>query len=157
MDVRVVDRSGRPITNLKASDFTIIEDGVEQDIVQFAVQTLQAAAEPASAPRLELRKPLGETATTQDRRVFLVVLGRGRRVGPVKGVEMARRFISDRLLPQDQVAVLGYNRSTSFTTDHRKVIETLDRYWKAHEGIESRLRHHFSGLAAVYGSREIPN
>jgi VWFA-related protein len=156
IDVRVVDRSGRPITNLTASDFTIVEDGVEQEIVHFAVQTLRAAAEPKSAPQLELRKPLGETVTTQDRRVFLIVLGRGRQVGPVKGVEGARRFISDRLLPQDQVAVLGFNRSTSFTTDHRKVIETLDRYWRAHEGIESRLRHHFSGLAAVYGSREIP-
>jgi VWFA-related protein len=120
------------------------------------VQALKADTAPGTPPRLELRKPLGESVTTQDRRVFLIVLGRGRQVGPVKGVEGARRFIADRLLPQDQVAVLAYNRSTSFTTDHRKVVETLDRYWKAHEGIESRLRHHFSGLAAVYGSREIP-
>jgi VWFA-related protein len=157
VDVRVVDRSGKPITDLKAGDFTILEDGVPQEIVHFSFEQLRAASGAAApAPSLEIRKPLGDTVTAQDKRVFLIVLGRGRQVGPVKGVEAARRFINDRLLPQDQVAVLAYNRSTNFTTDHRNVVETLDRYWKKHESIEARLRQHFSGLAAAYGSREIP-
>jgi VWFA-related protein len=157
VDVRVVDRNGRPITDLTAGDFTILEDGVPQEIVHFSFQELRAASGAAAPePALGIRKPLGDTVTAQQRRLFLIVLGRGRQVGPVKGVEAARRFISDRLLPQDEVAVLAYNRSTNFTTDHRKVSETIDRYWKKHESIEARLRHHFSGLAAVYGSREIP-
>jgi VWFA-related protein len=156
VDVRVVDRSGKPITGLTASDFTILEDGVPQEIVHFSFQELRAASGGgAPAPSLGIRKPLGDTVTAQDKRVFLIVLGRGRQVGPVKGVEAARRFINERLLPQDEVAVLAYNRSTNFTTDHRKVTETIDRYWKKHESIEARLRQHFSGLAAVY-SREIP-
>lgn len=156
VDVRVVDRNGRPVTDLKQSDFTISEDGVPQRIVHFSFQALAPSAEPAGDRPLDLRKPLGETVTPRSRRIFLIVLGRGRQVGPVKGVEAAVRFVKERLLPQDQVAIMAYNRSTNFTTDHEKVIETLDRYWKKHEGIDARLRHHFSGLAAEYSDGQIP-
>ena len=157
VDVRVVDRNGKPITDLKASDFTLLEDGVPQQIVHWSFQALEPVGGPAVAPQLAARKPLGDTVTPQNKRIFLIVLGSGRQVGPVKGVEAATRFIKERLLPQDQVAVLAYNRSTDFTTDHGKAIEILDRYWKKHEWIEARLRHHFSGLTAVYGGTEIPD
>jgi hypothetical protein len=40
IDVRVVDRDGKPITDLKQEDFTIVEDGVTQTIRQFAAQAL---------------------------------------------------------------------------------------------------------------------
>lgn len=156
LDVRVVDRSGKPVTDLKSSDFTIIEDGVPQRIVHFFFQTLAPSSEQAGDKPLDLRKPLGETVAPQNKRVFLIVLGRGRQVGPVKGVEAATRFVKERLLPQDQVAIMAYNRSTDFTTDHKRVVETLDRYWKKHEGIDARLRLHFSGLTAVYSDGKIP-
>ncbi|MEX1128200.1 MAG: VWA domain-containing protein, partial [Vicinamibacterales bacterium] len=156
VDVRVVDRSGKPITDLTPSDFTVLEDGVPQKIVHFSFQALEPAKGAAVDPPLALRKPLGEAVTPQNKRIFLIVLGRGRQVGPVKGVEGAMRFVKQRLLPQDQVSVLAYNRSTDFTTDHTKVIETLDRYWKKHQSIEAKLKHHFSGLAAVYGGSDIP-
>jgi VWFA-related protein len=157
VDVRVVDRrSGKPITDLTPSDFTVLEDGVPQKIVHFSFQTLEPVIGAAVDSPLAYRKPLGEAVTPQNKRIFLVLLGRGRQVGPVKGVEGAMRFIKQRLLPQDQVAVLAYNRSTDFTTDHAKVIETLDRYWKKHQSIEAKLTHHFSGLAAVYGGSDIP-
>lgn len=156
VDVRVVDRSGKPITDLTPSDFTVLEDGVPQKIVHFSFQALEPVTGAAADPPLALRKPLGEAVTPQNKRIFLIVLGRGRQVGPVKGVEGAMRFVKQRLLPQDQVAVLAYNRSTDFTTDHAKVIETLDRYWKKHQSIEAKLKHHFSGLAAVYGGSDIP-
>src|SRR5687768_3466220 len=142
VDVRVVDRGGKPITDLTTSDFTVLEDGVPQKIVHFSFQALEPVPGAAADPRLTLRKPLGEAVTPQDKRIFLIVLGRGRQVGPVKGVEGAMRFVKQRLLPQDQVAVLAYNRSTDFTTDHAKVIETLDRYWKKHQSIETKLQHH---------------
>jgi VWFA-related protein len=157
VDVRVVDRAGKPITGLTAADFTITEDGVAQKIVHFSFTSLEAQAEAAPAPTLDFRKPLGETISPPTKRIFLIVLGRGRQVGPVKGVEAATKFIKERLLPQDQVALLAYNRATDFTSDHKTLVETLDRYWKKHEWIESRLRHHFSGLAAAHADpNEIP-
>jgi VWFA-related protein len=157
VDVRVVDRNGKPITGLTAADFTVTEDGVPQSIVHFSFQQLAAQQNAAAEnPTLDFRKPLGETIAPQTKRIFLIVLGRGRQVGPVRGVEAARKFIKERLLPQDQAALLAYNRATDFTTDHKRLDQTLERYWKEHEWIESRLRHHFSGLAAVHASPDIP-
>ena len=158
VDVRVVDRSGKPITDLTAADFTITEDNIPQKIVHFSFQELSAALNAApETPPLDFRKPLGETVAPQTQRIFLIVLGRGRQVGPVKGVEAARKFIKERLLPQDQVAILAYNRATDFTTDHKRLDETLERYWKKHEWIEARLANYFSGLAAAYADpNDIP-
>src|ERR671913_167058 len=115
VDVRVLDRQGKPITDLKQEDFTIIEDGAPQKIVHFSFQTLTAIAGANPEAPLEFRKPLGETLAPQNRRIFLLVLGTGRQVGPVKGVEAAMKFVKERLLPQDQVAILAYNRATDFT------------------------------------------
>ena len=63
VDVRVVDRIGKPITGLKAEDFTIAEDGVPQKIVHFSFQTLtptpggrrRRAAPPPPAARRNAR------------------------------------------------------------------------------------------------------
>jgi len=156
VDVRVVDRTGKPITDLKQDDFTIIEDGVPQKIVHFSFQTLTPVAGTVAGVPLDVRKPLGETVAPQNKRIFLLVLGTGRQVGPVRGVQAAVKFMKERLLPQDQVAILAYNRATDFTTDHTLAIQTLERYWDKHEGIESKLRQQFSGLGAIYASREIP-
>ena len=153
VDVRVVDRAGKPITDLKQEDFTIIEDGVPQKIVHFSFQVLTPGAFADTPP--DFRKPLGETVAPQNKRIFLLVLGTGRQVGPVRGVQAAVKFMKERLLPQDQVAILAYNRATDFTTDHKKAIETLERYWDKHESIESSLRQHFSGLSAVYSSPNV--
>ena len=150
VDVRVVDRDGKPITGLTASDFTIVEDGVPQKIVHFSFHALEAQQSAATPAPLDFRKPLGETVSPPSKRIFLIVLGRGRQVGPVKGVEAAIKFIKERLLPQDQVALLAYNRATDFTSDHTRLVETLERYRKKHEWIEARLLQHFSGLAAAY-------
>ena len=156
VDVRVVDRDGKPIGGLTAADFTITEDGVPQKVAHFSFHELEAQADVVPSATLDFRKPLGETVAPPSKRIFLIVLGRGRQVGPVRGVEAATKFIKESLLPQDQVALLAYNRSTDFTTDHKRLVETLERYRKNHESIEARLRQHFSGLAAVHASPDIP-
>jgi VWFA-related protein len=156
VDVRVVDRQGRPVEGLKETDFTVLEDGVPQRIVHFMYNRLEAAPAAAVDEPLGFRRPLGEAVAAQNHRIFLIVLGRGRHTGPVRAVEGAIRFIRERLLPQDRVAITAYNRSTDFTTDHARVIQTLERYQERREEIESRLEMRFSGLAATYGGSEIP-
>jgi VWFA-related protein len=155
VDVRVIDRDGRPVTDLKREDFTLQEDGVPQQIVHFSFQQLTAGAKPA-ADELPFRKPATETIAPQDHRIFLLVLGRGRQTGPGRNLEAAADFIRKRLLPQDRVAVLAYNRSTDFTTDHEQLAGVLQRYRETHEGIEAKLRQRFSGLAAQYSDGTIP-
>ena len=154
IDVRVLDKAGKPVTDLGPDEFVVLEDRRPQKVAHFWRQELRPTpVEDSLSPmarRLEAR-----TVGPQTRRVFLIVMGRGRLQPPAKGVDGAIRLVRERLLPQDYVAVLGWNRATDFTTDHQKIIQVLERYKKSHEKIESDLRQQFSGLAAVYGGTRI--
>jgi VWFA-related protein len=155
VDVRVTDAEGRPVLDLTKDDFVILENGVRQQISHFS-QELLTPREPAAEDKALLRKVPTFELTSQSARTFLIVLGRGRLVEPSKGVDGLVRFVRQDLLPQDRVAVLAYNRATDFTTDHEKIAEVLERFRKYHEGIEAKLTLRFSGLAAIYGSKEFP-
>src|SRR5262249_20374690 len=87
---------------------------------------------------------------------FLVVLGRGRLQYPAKGVDGVMHLVRDRLLPQDEIAVMAFNRATDFTTNHAAIAEVVDRFKKRHEAIEAKLKSLQGGLAAVYGGAGIP-
>jgi VWFA-related protein len=155
VDVRIVDRQGNPVTDLKQEDFTLLEDGVPQPIRHFSTQAL--AADPAARDtELLRRRAPGADVTAANRRVFLVMLGRGRHQAVVGGVDALSKFVRDRLLPQDRIAVMAWNRATVFTTDHALVGRTVARYGEAAEAIEADLKGWFSGLRAVYGSKTIP-
>jgi hypothetical protein len=49
IDVVVTDKDDRPVNDLKASDFTILEDGVRQEIAHFSLQAF-AAMPPDASP-----------------------------------------------------------------------------------------------------------
>lgn len=138
LDVRVVDRDGQPVTDLKQEDFTVLENGVPQRVGHFSFDMLRA--DPAGAgAALELRRAPGPELEAQNRRIFLIVLGRGRLQYPAKGVDGALEFVRTKLLPQDVVAVQAYNRATGLSSDHGQAIAVLERFRKAHESIEARL------------------
>jgi VWFA-related protein len=154
IDVRVTDKSGKPVTDLKQDEFAITEDGVKQDIRHISVQMLTAQKVEADT-NLVLR----ETAINlepQTNRIFLIVLGRGKLQEPSRAVDALIRFVRERLLPQDQVAVFAYNRATTFTRDHRQIATLLDRFRQMHEQVDFEIGLQMSGLAAVYGSKLIP-
>jgi len=157
VDVRVVDGNGKPITGLKAEDFVVLEDGVRQKVGHFAEHSLAPETpEPGAKPALRQAAERAQLAP-QNHRIFLIVLGRGRLIEPAKGMDALLGFVRKQLLPQDQVAVLAYNRATDFTTDHAKVARTLDRFRSGHEKIEAQIAHQFDGrsLQGLYGSKEI--
>ena len=154
VDVRVIDRNGKPVTDLKESDFAILENNVRQQIRHFSTSALQPGAAVEAKPllRTEETPALG----AQDHRVFLIVLGRGRLQEPGRGVDGALELVKKYLMPQDYVGVMAWNRATDLTTDHARVLNVLERFKKGHEKVEGLLQQHFSGLAAVYGGSEIP-
>lgn len=149
LDVRVIDRQGNPVTDLKEIEFTILENGTPQGLRHFSTIDLGTP----SAPGPLFADP-GTPSPT--RRVFLLVLGRGRLQYPGRGADAAITFIRDHVLPQDHVAVLAWNRATAFTTDHARTLALLERFQKGHEGVEMALRSHFSGLAALYADSAFP-
>jgi VWFA-related protein len=156
VDVRVLDRNGKPVTDLTARDFTLLEDGVSQEIRHFSSQLLTADAQlsPIEAQRDAAATPVG--LPPQKQRIFLIMLGRGRLQYPSKGVDAMIRFVRERLLPQDRVAVMAYNRATDFTTEHERVAQMLDRFRAGHERVEARLVHRAEGLEGILGYHGIP-
>ena len=160
VDVRVIDKQGKPVTDLKLEDFIVLENGVRQDIRHFSLQVL-APEQPPPAGALPIRKAVtpsdaAPSLTPQHGRVFLLVLGRGRLQEPSKALDALLHFVRVQLLPQDRVAVLAYDRATDFTTNHDQIWQLIERLRDSHERIEALLAHEFSGLAAVYGSKAMP-
>jgi len=157
VDVRVLDRHGAPVTDLTKDNFFVFEDGVPQIVQGFVKSALvpepAAAMAPLSAASLTL---VPQELRPQNRRVFLIVLGRGRQTGPVKIVEALRTLVRDRLLPQDQVAVMGYNRATDFTTDHEAIAEVLERFGRLHTAIEASIAQNQNLVMGVLGPAEMP-
>jgi VWFA-related protein len=153
IDIRVIDLNGNPVTDLKKEDFTVNEDGIRQEIRLFETHTL--TPEPPQPGGPALRKALTADAplTALNQRIFLFVFGRGRLQAPDKGIDSAIRFVRERLLPQDRVAILAYNRATDFTTDRQSILTTLERFKQKHDSIEALLKQQFSGLGAIYGSK----
>ncbi len=154
VDVRVLDRNGRPVTDLTQADFIVSENNVRQKIVHFTAQGLVPEATPGTeAPAL---RRIDADVKPQNRRVFLFVMGRGRMNGPVQELEALDEFVRKNLMPQDLVAMLAYNRATDFTRNHGHFAEVIGRYKARHQKIEALLNQYFSGLRAVYGARQIP-
>jgi VWFA-related protein len=152
VDVRVVDSSFKPISGLKKEDFTILEDGVPQVLQHFSPVTL--TPEPAPGPLT--RSLPSAVPQPQNRRVILIVLGRGRLQPPSRGVDAAIRFVKEQLLPQDQVALFGFNRATDSTTDRAYLSAVLERFKAEHEQIDATIRQTaFEDIDYVYGA-DIP-
>jgi VWFA-related protein len=155
VNVHVVDRSGKPVADLKQEDFTVLEDGVPQQVRSFALQALEAStASPGAA--LALRK--GITPAPQHGRILAILLGRGRLDDPAGYVTGLLKFVRTRLLPQDQVAVFAYDRALPFTSDHQKVADMLERFKKSHEDVDFALGQQLgdTGMAPLYGNRVLP-
>lgn len=105
LNVGVVDRQGRAVTNLSRSDFKVYEDEVLQPITEF---------EPTTTP-FSLVLLLDMSGSTQTFRPTLK--------------QAAYRFL-DALDPRDRVAVITFNQKVNtladFTTDRRKIAKSIE-------------------------------
>jgi VWFA-related protein len=101
LNVGVVDKQGRAITNLSANDFSVFEDGVRRPILHF---------QPTDAP-FSLVMLLDMSGSTINFRQQIYM--------------SAVRFL-DALHPEDRVSVIAFNGKgvkslLGFTTDHSRV------------------------------------
>jgi VWFA-related protein len=126
------DRNGRPVTDLTAADFIVREDGKEQEIAVFQMETLRAAppAEPLPAGvvtnRLERKgAPAG---------VVTVILLDGLNT-EVADQNYARKQVLqllEQLRPEDRVALYAFSRTIrvlhDFTSDASALVAAVERY-----------------------------
>ncbi len=105
LNVGVVDRQGRAVTNLSRAEFAVYEDDVLQPITNF---------EPTTTP-FSLVLMLDMSGSTQSFRSTLK--------------QSAYRFL-DALAPNDRVALITFNdkvnKLVDFTTDLRKIAGAID-------------------------------
>jgi VWFA-related protein len=128
---------------------------VRQEVKHFSSTALTASPSPETPVLL---RAVARTDALQppSGRIFLLLLGRGRLQPPSKGVDAMIQFVQQHALPQDQVAVMAWNRATDFTTNHKGLAEMLGRFKTRHEKIERDLSEWFSGLRGMYGDKTIP-
>ena len=162
IDVNVVDRDGRPITDLEASDFRVRIDGEDRRVMQAQYVSLRPEPQPAADLATRSREVLYTSNAAQQRGRLIVIAvdeeniltGEGRHL-----MRAAGEFV-DTLSPADQVALLSIPQPgiyIDFTTDHDRVRREAARM----SGLGEPTRRALNiGLyeafrIAVYGDRDL--
>lgn len=106
LNVKALDKSGKPITNLTQADFAIFEDGAKQEVAHF---------KPVNAP-VSLILLLDLSGSTQKKRKGMI--------------EAANRFI-DSLPAGDKISIVAFTRQykplTDFIADKRALKEAVKK------------------------------
>jgi hypothetical protein len=91
LTVTVTDKNGAPVRDLKASDFTVIENKSRREIVNFFPQELAPETGPVPVGEVTPARVKESGIRPQTRRTFLIVLGYGRIEHPTDALEGANR------------------------------------------------------------------
>jgi VWFA-related protein len=139
VDVRVRDKAGGPISDLKPEDFRVYEDGVPQQIVSFSLEDVERfaaqAAEHGAPPTIDLGALPSEAARVdalRDRRLLVLFFDlTSMPVGDLmRSLTAARDFVGSHLTPADLVAVVTsasvLRVAQDFTNDRAALTRALD-------------------------------
>lgn len=109
LDAVVLDSRDRPVSDLAASDFELLEDGRPQRLTHFLFVAAGATADAASPARAAaLPPPPGTAEATTARHVVIVVDDLHIAAMNLEQVKQwLARFIADSLQPDDRVALLA--------------------------------------------------
>ncbi|HEV2175739.1 MAG TPA: VWA domain-containing protein [Terriglobia bacterium] len=140
VDVRVWDKSGRPVAGLKESDFKVLEDGAPQTLTSFSFENVEglatASAGEAAPATIDFSKlpPNAPVAKLlQDRR--LIVLFFDLSSMPVddlmRAIKAARHFVDAQMTPADLVAVALYASDLRVVQDFTNSRAALDKSLEA--------------------------
>ena len=135
LDVSVVDRRGRPITDLDASEFTVRIDGQPRRVVEarrLSPGPTAPRTQPSGTPELDVLYTANASGggDPRGRRIVIVVDRETLVAGEGWQTFRAAGDFIDRLHPSDRVAlypVWSTPARISFTTDHRRVRREVAR------------------------------
>lgn len=129
LDVSVLDRDGRPVKGLTASDFTVLEDGVARPVTSFAAVELPEWAGGAAWMR-EVGPDVASNRRDAQRAIVILLDDctiAGNTMALARSVATAA---VDQLSPADLAAVVYVNfrnRGQEFTVDRLRLREAVDR------------------------------
>jgi VWFA-related protein len=142
VQVYVTDKKGKPVVDLKKSDFVLYDNGVLQEVTDLEKHIISEQALRTEARPVEniAASPLPE-AEKMSRKFFLIFdFAYNSFIGVTKAKKAGLHFIDTHLLPTDEVAILSYSALKSLTlheyltTDHNKVREAVDAVDKGQIG-----------------------
>jgi VWFA-related protein len=137
-DVMVKDKKGKYVTDLKAEDFTIFENGVQQKVEFFDPPIVGGnASQPAAAGRpATVPAPKSVPATGMPTNIIsLVVDGSTTELSNLKQVrEGTIKYIRERITVTDTVAVFGIGNDLQllqpFTQDKAKLVAAVENAYR---------------------------
>ena len=147
-DFIVTDKRGNQITDLKAEDIEVFQDGKPQTISNFAYISTEPAADAGNeGPANKSTSPLPVSAKRNNVRriIALVVDDLGMSFETVAPARNAlRNFVEQQMRPGDLVALLRTGGEVGalqqFTTDKRQLLASIQRLrwnWCSRRGIHS--------------------
>jgi len=127
VDVVVTDRDGKPVTALTKEDFEILEEKRPQKITNFyevrGGESVQAMGQMSQAAPVPAAKPRNFILFVDNRTMHPVLCKRV--------VAELKKFVDERLRPEDQVTVISWsnklNIETPLTTDRGTLHAALDK------------------------------
>jgi VWFA-related protein len=135
VDVIVTDKQGAPVTDLKASDFDVFEDGRPQKIDSFRLIRIASRSQPGDQAPREIRNEDDEAYETSREDIRLVVIFLDDyhvRIDAAMRIRPAlHRFIDTQLGPNDLVAVMYPLMPVSalrFTHDRYELGSAIERF-----------------------------
>ena len=157
----VVTKDGKQVTNLKAEDFQIFEDGKKQPITSFAyisnVPTITSRKEDPNAAGRDKSVPSNPLKREEPRRTLAIVVDDlGLSAESMSYVRrQLRKFVNEQLQPYDLVAIVRTGADVGalqqFTNDKRLLSHTVDQLrWNA------RSRVGVNVLQPNYGRLNMP-
>ncbi len=176
IDVSVTDKNGNPVTDLRADEFEIFENGKRRTLSNFSYIAANGTSTPTATPVPPTPKKKDATSIPvapiklrqeQVRRTYaLVVDDLGLNFASIERVrEVLRKFIETEVRPGDLVAILrtgsGIGTMQSFTSDKRVLNAAIDRIrWNSvgrastdlYEAIKPTLREERDGTQRADGS-----
>jgi VWFA-related protein len=141
------DKQGKPVTDLKRDDFTILEDGKPQHIASFDFENLDATpltassgptqatveGKPAPAAKPVLTRKDAEEALS-NRRVIVLFFDLSS-MGPdeaQRAVDAAKKYVQTKMTAADMIAIVSLASSLrldqDFTDDRTRLLRVLNRY-----------------------------
>lgn len=135
VDAYVADSKGQPATDLKQSDFEVLEDNKPQKIEQFRFIKVDGNPKAGEPPPQEIRNRDDEEreAARDDTRVFVIFLDDYHtRLGSSLAVRQPlSEFIQNQLRPLDLVAImypLTPVTDVDFTRNHERIIGAIQKF-----------------------------